>query len=102
MATTLDLLERRLSVLEQEVASLRQQVRCLTEEETPAQRGESLLRQAECNQPAISSAIAKAFAEMGISGQAIGAEKLQEMFTACGIKPEDNEFSRGIIAMREE
>lgn len=30
------------------------------------------------------------------------AEKAREMMLANGIRPEDNEFSRGIIAMREE
>ncbi len=32
----------------------------------------------------------------------VGAKRLREMFLAEGIKPEDNEFSRGIIEMREE
>ena len=43
-----------------------------------------------------------AFAEMGIQGEPVGAEKVQEMIAACGVKPEDNVFSRGIIEMREE
>ena len=46
--------------------------------------------------------VAKAFAEMGIQGEPVGAEKVQEMIAACGVKPEDNVFSRGIIEMREE
>src|SRR5437762_6957999 len=46
--------------------------------------------------------VAKAFAEMGIQGEPIGAEKVQELIAACGVKPEDNVFSRGIIQMREE
>ena len=46
--------------------------------------------------------IAKAFEEMGIRGEPIGAEKLQEMIAACGVKPEENAFSQGIIEMREE
>jgi hypothetical protein len=46
--------------------------------------------------------IAKAFTEMGIQGEPIGAEKVQEMIAAYGVKPEDNVFSRGIIEMREE
>lgn len=44
----------------------------------------------------------KAFAEMGVRGEPIGAEKVQEMIAACGVKPEDNILSRGIIDMREE
>jgi hypothetical protein len=43
-----------------------------------------------------------AFAAMGICGEPIGAEKVQEMIAACGVRPEDNILSRGIIDMREE
>jgi hypothetical protein len=46
--------------------------------------------------------IAQVFAEMGIRVKPIGAEKLQEMIAACGVKPEENTFSQGIIKMREE
>jgi DNA/RNA-binding domain of Phe-tRNA-synthetase-like protein len=46
----------------------------------------------------------KAMAEMGVdvSVPPIGAEALQQMLIAEGINPADNEFSRGIIEMREE
>lgn len=46
--------------------------------------------------------IAKAFEEMGIRGEPIGAEELQERMAAHGVKPEDNILSQGIIEMREE
>ena len=46
--------------------------------------------------------IAQAFVEMGIHGAPIGAEKVQEMIAACGVQPEANTFSQGIIEMREE
>jgi flagellar basal body rod protein FlgG len=42
------------------------------------------------------------FAAMGVRGEPIGAEKVQEMIVACGVRPEDNILSRGIIDMREE
>ena len=70
--------------------------------EMPEQRGVQLLHEAQRNQAAISTAIAKAFAEMGITGEPIGAELVQEMIRACGMQPDDNTFSQGIIAMREE
>ncbi len=44
----------------------------------------------------------KAFKALGATGTPIGAEKVQEMVAACGVNPEDNLFSRGIIEMREE
>jgi hypothetical protein len=46
--------------------------------------------------------MAQVFAEMGLHVRPIGAEKLQEMLAACGVKPEENACSQGIIAMREE
>ena len=46
--------------------------------------------------------IAQVFEEMGLRVEPIGAEKLQEMIAACGVKPEENAFSQGIIEMREE
>jgi len=48
------------------------------------------------------SVITQAFAEMGIRGEPIGAEELQERMAAHGVKPEDNILSQGIIEMREE
>lgn len=44
----------------------------------------------------------KAFVEMSVCGEPVGAEKVQEMIAACGVKLEDNIFSQEIIAMREE
>jgi hypothetical protein len=102
MTATFEDLEKRVAALEEEVARLGQLLQPNPVAMTPAERGAELLRLAKANQPAISAAVAKAFAEMGITAEPIGAEKVQEMMAACGIKPEDNEFSREIIAMREE
>ena len=44
----------------------------------------------------------KVFKALGATGAPIGAEKVQEMVAACGVNPEDNLGSRGIIEMREE
>jgi len=70
--------------------------------QTAAERGARLLREADLNQERIAAGWAAAMREMGISGAPVGAEKLQEMMLAEGINPEDNQFSRGIIEMREE
>ncbi len=70
--------------------------------QTAAERGARLLREAALNQERIAAGWAAAMREMGISGEPVGAEKLQEMMIAEGINPEDNDFSRGIIEMREE
>jgi len=102
MATTLEELERRITRMEQELARLQQLVEKPLQTEIPAERGAQLLREAQRNQATISAAIAQAFAEMGLTGEPIGAEKVQEMMRACGIQPDANEFSQCIIAMREE
>ena len=70
--------------------------------QTAAERGAMLWREASLRQAEISAAAAAAFAEMGISGAPVGPEKLREMMLADGVNPEDNQFSRGIIEMREE
>jgi hypothetical protein len=46
--------------------------------------------------------VTKSFGEMNIRGEPIGAENVQAMIAACGVRPEDNAFSRGIVDMREE
>ena len=102
MATTLEELERRITRMEQELARLQQLVEKPPQTEIPAERGAHLLCEAQRNQATISAAIAKAFAEMGITGEPIGAELVQEMMRACGMQPDDNAFSQGIVAMREE
>ncbi|MGH9768029.1 MAG: hypothetical protein ACREAB_11390 [Blastocatellia bacterium] len=70
--------------------------------QTAAERGARLRRNAELNQERIAAGWAAAMREMGVSGEPVGAEKLQEMMIAEGVNPEDNQFSRGIIEMREE
>jgi len=98
----LEELEKRVTALEQQVAALREREERRLIEETAAERGVRMLREAKASQAAISAAVAKAFAEMGITAQPIGAEKLQQMLLAEGVKPEDNILSRAIIEMREE
>jgi hypothetical protein len=102
MAATLENVEKRLAALEEEVAHLRQLMVGQQVEEDAVQRGARMLREAKANQAALSAAVAKTFAEMGIAGEPVGIEKLREMMAACGIKPEENVFSREIIEMREE
>jgi hypothetical protein len=102
MAITLEEMEKRPEKLEEEVAQLKQILARYNLAETPAERGARLIREAALSQPQVAAAWAKAMEEMGISGEPVGAEKLQEMMAACGIKPEDNVLSREIIAMREE
>lgn len=102
MAITLEELEQRLVALEQEVAALRQREERRAAEETAAQRGARLMREARASQPAVSAAWARAMQQMGITCEPVGAEKLQQMMLDCGVKPEENLLSRGIIEMREE
>jgi hypothetical protein len=102
MSSIVEMLEKRVKVLEQEVAFLQQQLASNSVQEISAERGARLMREARVNQPGISGAMAKAFAEMGITEEPIGAENLQKLFATFGFMPEDNAFSRGIIEMREE
>jgi hypothetical protein len=94
MATTIEELEKRVAALERELRYLRREFGIWTPGETPAEARES---QAE-----VDAAWARVKEELGIHGDPIGPEKLQERMLASGIKPEDNLLSRGIIEMREE
>jgi hypothetical protein len=97
MAATLEDLEKRVTAIEHELVMWR-----LTAAETPAERGARLWEQSLQEQAQITAAMEKAMEEMGITGEPIPAEELQKLFADCGVNPEDNEFSRGIIEMREE
>lgn len=102
MTVAVEALERRVTALEEEVRHLREVLEGRSAEETPAERGARLWRQARADQAAISAAVAQAFAEMGITGEPVGHEKLRQMMLEEGINPEENLFSREIKAMREE
>jgi hypothetical protein len=71
-------------------------------EETAAERGARLVREAEAGQEQLAVGWAKAMEQLGVHGPSIGALKLQEMMAAEGFRPEDNLLSRDIIGMREE
>jgi hypothetical protein len=64
--------------------------------------GEELIRQAREGHAEFLAAWKKFVKQLGIRGKPIGAKKLRERMIEEGIDPEANEFSRGIIAMREE
>jgi hypothetical protein len=102
MGLTLEELVTRLERVERELSRLQRLLEPAECGETPAQRGAHLLREAATNQAAISAAAAQAFAEMGITAEPIGAERVQQMMLANGALSPDESLSRGIIAMRDE
>jgi hypothetical protein len=66
---------------------------------------EELLRLAREDQATVaaeSKKFRKFLRQLGIRGKPIGAKKLRERLLKEGFDPEGNEFSRGIIKMREE
>jgi hypothetical protein len=94
MATTIEELEKRVAALERELSSLRREFAIWEPGEIHVE--------SEREHAAVVAAWAWAMEQMGIHGKPMGAEKLQEMMLAHGVKPEDNILSRGIIEMREE
>jgi hypothetical protein len=63
---------------------------------------DELIREAHESQAEINAEWEKFMKQLGIRGKPIGAKKLRERMIKEGIDPESNEFSRGIIEMREE
>ena len=68
-----------------------------------AQQSQTIGRARFADKKAIQKLVAEQNAEMGfVKDPTATAEKAQEMMLALGIRPEDNLFSCGIIAAREE
>jgi hypothetical protein len=63
---------------------------------------EELLRVSRQEQAAFVAGADKIMKQLGIRRKPISAKKLREMAIKEGLDPEDNQFSRGIIEMREE
>jgi hypothetical protein len=99
MASTVEELEKRVEALEREVATLRERV---VQQGGANQTNEQATQDSAAEHAALVAAWDKAMEEMGIRGEPVGAEKLQQMMRDAGIRPEENLFSRGIIEMREE
>jgi hypothetical protein len=94
-------LQRRIAELEEEVRDLRWLL-IPRADETPAERGARNRCRAELGREEEAKLAAKVLEEMGIRGEPIGAKRVREMMIAEGVDPEKNEFSKGIIEMREE
>jgi hypothetical protein len=73
------------------------------ERDALARLGAELLRRAEESQPALETAWEELMASWGIHGEPLGIQHLREMIRQeSGGKPDDNEFSRELVALREE
>jgi len=64
--------------------------------------GDQLLREAQDGQAELAAGWREFMAELGISGEPIGAKVLRDRLMADGIDPNENVASRGLIGMREE
>ena len=109
ISTFVKRLNQKLEHVEQEVVDIRRELKQLRKsvkieilpQNVEEKRAERLAR-VRLQKEKLRPIVAEVFEKMGIRGEPIGAENVQKMIAACGIKPEDNEFSRGIIEMREE
>lgn len=95
-------LEATLARLETEVGEALQQVRQIKQALTPEERRAARIARVRAENERLRPLLEKAFQALGATNPPIGAEKVQAMVAACGVDPEDNSFSRGIIEMREE
>ena len=101
---TLEILEQKVAALEQELAQLKVGLSGDAPAQQPREpsRGARLIREAAESHNDVAAGWQKLLENLGIQGQPIGAKKQREVLLANGINPDDNEFSRDIIAMREE
>jgi predicted DNA-binding antitoxin AbrB/MazE fold protein len=74
----------------------------LSQQPTEESRGARLIREAAESNAAVIASSGSFLESLGIHGEPIGAKALRERLIAEGVHPESNEFSREIIAMREE
>jgi hypothetical protein len=100
-------LQRRVAALEREVAELRLATGAAApdDDEPPDEltRQIPMLREAWKNRHKYAEAWRQFMRHLGIEHvKPIGAEKLRQMMIERGFDPNSNEFSRGIIEMREE
>ncbi len=73
------------------------------ERDALARLGAELLRRAEESQPALEMAWDALMASWDIHGEPLGIQHLREMVQQeSGGKPDDNKFSRELVALREE
>src|SRR5688500_11461212 len=103
MSDPLTDLQYRVTALEQEMAQVRAALPNLVNPVIgdPAQLV-PMLRQALASPKPSPQEWDELLRRMGITRQPIGAEKLQEFLIAEGIDPNSNEFSRDLIAHRED
>lgn len=73
-----------------------------SQQPTEEPRGARLIREAARSHAAVEAGSESFLESLGIRGEPIGAKALRERLIAEGVNPESNEFSREIIAMREE
>jgi hypothetical protein len=99
---TLEELERRIAALEREVALLKAVGNGAIAPTDSSQRGARMIQEARASQASLTALSAELFAKMGIVQEPLGAQKLQSLILASGIKPDENVFSGEIKKMREE
>lgn len=101
-STTLEELERRVSSLEKDMGYFKRLESADAIEETPAMRGRRILDSAKRNRAKNQKLWKRAFEGLGVRRTPVGIEKLHQMMKEAGLDPNDNQFSRGIIEMRDE
>jgi hypothetical protein len=104
MAVTIDQLRMKVERIEQELAEVRRELEqlSLAEPLKPEAWWAARMARVRTENEHLRPIINHVFEEMGMVGEPIGAEKVQELVTTGGVKPEENLFSQGIIARREE
>lgn len=102
---TLDTVLERLDRLEKGINDLNEKVSVLVDpvvkqNQDELRTGEQVMAYFGNNKDQHTKLVREVFEIMGINGEPIPAEELQERMEKSGIRPVDNEFSRAIIEER--
>lgn len=105
MPETIETLAKRIDRLEATIQQMSDQLSLLTAQQKPPEKpktGVEVIKEMAIDKRPLAKGFRKLMDRMGISGEPIPAEELQERMARDGTRPEDNEFSRVIIAEREK
>lgn len=104
MSVSMTQLEAKLLWLRTEVDEALQEVTRKKQHEalTPDEWWAIRMKRVRAENESLRPLLDQAFDALSATEEPIGAEQVQQLVAACGVNPDGNSFSQGLIEMREE